>query len=101
VKQLRQSGDAVAVSVLRVLDPKEQLSEKTVSAAIDLIGTSFEDVSFIQNRDERVPGVSLFFLRSVARGQWTPELSRRIADTTKTLTVVRCKALGLDGCGKE
>jgi hypothetical protein len=101
IHQLRQSGDAVAVAALRILDPSNPLSEKRVSALVDLINWAFGDVGFIQDADDRVPGVSLFFLRCVERGQYTPGLKRRIADTTKMLTLIRNEALRSRSSGKE
>jgi hypothetical protein len=101
IKHLRQSGDAVCVAVLKILDPSTPLSEKTVAAAIDLIDYAFGDTSFIQDPGDRNPGVSLFFLRSVSRGQYTPHLKKRIADTTKLLMVVRSEVLQSRQEGKE
>ena len=94
IHQLSSSGDAVAATALRILDPKKSLSEEQVSCLVWMIDASFYDVDLIENADNRVPGVSLFFLTHIAKSSYSPSLKSKIANTTEHLMAVRSRVLG-------
>jgi hypothetical protein len=93
MKELGRAGDAVAVEALRIIDPLRAPSEAVASRLVDLIDLAFENSDMIQIPDDRMPGVSLFFLQTIAKGAYSASLKKRAVRTADILIAIRRKAV--------
>ena len=54
-----------------------------------LIDTAFEEPEMIQDPEDRIPGVTLFFLNAIADGNYAAEFKLKIARSIDRLTRLR------------
>lgn len=91
LKQLRRSGDAVAVVILKLLVSKWPPSGAQTSGILQVFGEAFSDVELVHDPDQRLPTVSLFILRNLATATYSAKLKGEIKQTTDKLLAARLK----------
>jgi hypothetical protein len=93
VHQIMRAGDSVTVIALKVIDPSKIRTEVIVSRMMSLIAIAFKDLEFIENPDDRIPGVTLFFLNDLSEREYSADLKRQISQTRDFLVGVRRKVV--------
>jgi hypothetical protein len=82
IKYFRRSGDAGAVTLVRVLGDKTP-TDSEIDDILIFVEGAFSDLQQVESGSDREPRVTLLLLKYLDYATHTPALKSRIADTRK------------------
>jgi hypothetical protein len=86
VKQSRLLGDAVAGAIARRLRTADLLDSEKAHPVLDLVGSAFEEPSFIQADEDKKPGVTLLLLDHLSNYSPDSSVRQRASDMITNIT---------------
>jgi|HubBroStandDraft_6_1064221.scaffolds.fasta_scaffold624867_2 hypothetical protein len=96
-KQLQRRGDAVSVTLLKILDERDLTEEPTVEAVLDLIRQAFSSPKLISLEEDKKPKVTMFLLKYL---QHSVSGSKTQGDVKETINFVNEKIKAAAGAAK-